>query len=618
VKQGGFTLTKLRAEGSSAAPAEIRLFAGLNVITGLSNTGKSYIRQCFDYMTGSDATPKEIAEARSYEKLFLEIENNNQQFKTLERSLKGGDFLLYENSFDDKEKVTPEILKSKVDATKRNNISTFLLDLCGIDEVIKIRTNKQNGTENLTFRTISHFFIVDESKIIAETSPIFIANGYANTKMKSAFNFLLTGIDDSSLIAMPNKELQKAQIEAKREVYDQIIKDIEADLETKKTENENLGIDVNKIKLQIDEASKSIRESHNALLEYQQKREENWIQQQEAESRLIVIAELLKRFDLLKQHYISDLQRLEFINEGDHLFEQLEFVHCPFCGSAVEGHAFGKLCVNKEGELIKISEGCRQEAIKIKTLIKDLESTVTSLETEREVIQEMAQNSKREVAICDEQIKENLQPRKVSEKNFLDNLLIDRQRLAEIETNNTKLEELKTARTALEILNKDSTQKNTARGLDTYALRDLGDEIERLLEKWKFPNVGTVEFNEQKMDILVKGNPRQSNGKGIRALLHSAFTVGLMLFCKEKNLPHPGWVVLDSPLTTFKESNGQGELDEVSGEIQKAFFEHLSTLKDQQIIILENKVPSQELQSNMNFIEFVGKENVGRSGFFHM
>jgi hypothetical protein len=608
----GFTINKLQVEDGNKKPAEVEFFPGLNVISGLSNTGKSYIRQCFDYMVGSDNPPNGFEESRGYEKVFLEIYGGDQNY-TLERSLKGGDFLLYDDRLQNTKRIIPEGLKAKPEP-KPNNISTFLLKLCGVDSYVKLRKNAQNETANLTFRTISHLFIVDENKIIAETSPIYTATGYANTKMKSAFSYLLTGIDDNSIVALPDKEIQKAQIEAKREVYEQIIQDIEKDLESQKDSSSDATNNIQNIKNQIEQISNSIRESHNIIFEYQQDREKAWSGQHEAESRLIVIGELLKRFNLLNRHYLSDLQRLEFINEGEYLFEQLEFVHCPFCNTALDKPSFHKLCLNRENELIKISEGCREEAIKIKTLQKDLESTVNALEFEQKSLREIAAENKKQVSYYDSLLRENLNPKQITEKNLLDNLLADRRLLAEIETKKSKLEELKKAKATLDVpLPK---QSRTVKGLDTFALRELGDKIEEVLEAWKFPDVGTVEFNEQKMDILIKGKPRESNGKGVRALLHSAFAVGLMLHCKEKELPHPGWILLDSPLTTFRENNESNLGEEVSGEIQNAFFEHLSTLKSEQIIILENKIPSSNIQSKINFIEFVGHEGHGRKGFF--
>lgn len=71
---------------------------------------------------------------------------------------------------------------------------------------------------------------------------------------------------------------------------------------------------------------------------------------------------------------------------------------------------------------------------------------------------------------------------------------------------------------------------------------------------------------------------------------------------------------MDSPLTTFREGSSN---EEVSGEIQTAFFENLSTTPlDEQIIILENKEPNSSVQSKINYIEFVGDKAEGRSGFF--
>ena len=48
--------------------------AGCNILTGPSNSGKSYIVECIDFILGGDTIPGEdIEESRGYDTAFLEL-----------------------------------------------------------------------------------------------------------------------------------------------------------------------------------------------------------------------------------------------------------------------------------------------------------------------------------------------------------------------------------------------------------------------------------------------------------------------------------------------------------------------------------------------------------------
>lgn len=49
----GFIILKLKLTGKDIPTAEIDFKRGVNVITGASNTGKSFILNCIDYMFGA-------------------------------------------------------------------------------------------------------------------------------------------------------------------------------------------------------------------------------------------------------------------------------------------------------------------------------------------------------------------------------------------------------------------------------------------------------------------------------------------------------------------------------------------------------------------------------------
>jgi len=54
-------------------------------------------------------------------------------------------------------------------------------------------------------------------------------------------------------------------------------------------------------------------------------------------------------------------------------------------------------------------------------------------------------------------------------------------------------------------------------------------------------------------DVSARGTTRADHGRGMRALLHAAFSIALARYCLDRHLPHLGFLVLASPLVTYKE-----------------------------------------------------------------
>src|SRR6185437_8137647 len=114
-----------------------------------------------------------------------------------------------------------------------------------------------------------------------------------------------------------------------------------------------------------------------------------------------------------------------------------------------------------------------------------------------------------------------------------------------------------------------------------------------------FPGQRHVTFDDATFDLKIDGKNRKDNGKGVRAITHAAFKVALLLFCREKNLPHPGFLILDTPLLTYRDpiTSRYGELAGDEEEISKTalkdhFFRHLAAHAHMsQFVILENIDP---------------------------
>src|ERR1700722_7119189 len=92
----GLRIRSLTFCGPNREPASISFQAGLNVIYGASNTGKSFIVDTIDFMLGGKGPLRDIPERVGYDRVFLAMETLNGQQFTIQRSANGGAFRIYD------------------------------------------------------------------------------------------------------------------------------------------------------------------------------------------------------------------------------------------------------------------------------------------------------------------------------------------------------------------------------------------------------------------------------------------------------------------------------------------------------------------------------------------
>ena len=97
------------------------------------------------------------------------------------------------------------------------------------------------------------------------------------------------------------------------------------------------------------------------------------------------------------------------------------------------------------------------------------------------------------------------------------------------------------------------------------------------------------------------------------------------MFCRERNLPHPGFIILDTPLLTYRDplknkKDGALSPDEQAlrnTSLKDFFFEHLAAVsKLGQIIVIENVDLPTNLSSVAHVETFTGDPSNGRFGLF--
>lgn len=615
-KTSGFFISKLTVTGPQKIDAELVFTDGLNVVSGASDTGKSFALSCIDFAFGARNAPREIPEAAGYKLVSIHLTTRSTHERlVIERSLSGGDVRIIRNNSDGR-MTSDLVIPVKHNAKDINTLSGLLLDLTGLWGC-QIRKNAKGERRSLSFRDAAYLCVVDEERIIAERPPQLSESYTERTVESEAFRMLITGNESGEVLIVPGKE-DIASIDAKIEIVENLIENAEAD-------RTKIGLTEDEI---ITELAAMTDARVRVLAEYEKVRlsvselegilKENSRSLREAQARLGVVDGLIRRFQLLDAHYDSNIKRLGTIEETGSLLMALPSTSCPVCGAAPEAHRF-----NHGGDRFQpqiVQSAALIESEKVNILKKDLENVLNDLLAERKKLQNSAGVAINSINAIQGKINIELTPRVTESSHALVTQNSRRDTLLQAKGIVDNIKKLRLYVADLEarkasgkrVAPKISTTATTAE-MDAFART-----VEGLLADWNYPSSERVIFSESSQDLSIGGHSRSSHGKGVRALTCAAFILGIMKHCRGKELPHPSLVVLDSPLVAYREP------DSTDGEVQKlrqagvkeAFYATLASgVADGQVIVFENEDPPSDLNVVFTRHHFT-KTNSGRHGFF--
>jgi cell division septum initiation protein DivIVA len=627
VLPSGFQLRRLLLRGANVSTAELRFTSGLNVVSGPSNTGKSFALYCIDFMLGAKQLGKRVQEAEAYDEGVLEVESADGETFTLRRALTGGQFRWYNVPFEEIGLETPfRSLQERHTGGRADSVSAQLLALSGLANKILLKSKSKKTTQALSFRNLAKLLVVEEQQIIHPGSPVTGANPIQATAEISLFELLLTGIDASGIVSSTDRSESRRRLQAQADLLDELLDALNPSSDVETEDKQDLGVRRSTLDARVEELTASLETSSRSIDDAlrESESEQNWIL--EAKSRLITVDELLSRFRLLDQSYAMDLSRLSLIETGSDLLAQLPAVICPTCGRPMDGAHTDHAAEDElpTGEVLswEVREACAAEATKIMAHRADLNSTVEQLLQERSALAEQVHAGNRRIAELGARVQLELKPRVQELTRSLREVISARQEVLRLENVQQQRDILLQRRynidRELRALRAGSTETADPHEIATG---EFVASVRRVLRSWQFPRLTSVAFDRKAMDLVISGRPRRDQGKGIRAILYSAFVVALMRMCEEEGRPHPGFVILDSPLTTYKGPAQLGEHDlEIPASVEAAFFRDLAEpggegRTREQTIIFENKVPPAEVRELINYIEFTGRDDFGRMGF---
>ncbi|MDQ2811036.1 MAG: hypothetical protein M3Z75_03930 [Actinomycetota bacterium] len=604
-------LTHITFVGAAVEPASVEFGPAATVIRGPSDTGKSFIVRAIDYMLGGSTTPSDIPERVGYSTALLGLRLPSGKTLTLARSVNGGDFGVYEGDVRTLPAApAPRTLKAKHTAGREDSLSAYLLTMIGLNDK-KVKRNVYNETNSLSFRGLAHLCVVDETSMQAERQPVLTAITTSKTSDIATLKLMLEGQDDSSLAAAPKPKERKQAATAREGVFDRLIGDLEQQLEgvaeaaELRSQTVRLGESIATYTASIGRISAERADLSTRIADTE--REAAGLRE-----RLADISALEARFELLGQQYASDLARLDMISEAGNLLGYFNPGRCVFCGADVEHQHYNEDCAD---DTTSFRDSVLAEQDKTSALYADLAATLGDLAAERAALSGRLQNIAVAIARARQQLggyDEALAPDQGTLKELLDTR-------SAVEKNLGLYAQIDRFQEVRQQIVEESAQETAAAadGMQLRTVTDFSDAIAARLDAWGVPFAARTRYDKNDQDIVSGDQLRSAHGKGVRAILHAAFTLGLAQYCYDRELPHPGFVVLDSPLVTYRPPDQGGDADgTMPPSVIEQFYSDIQHGVNGQVIVLENTEPPDGLTPECVDIVFTKNGSLGRYGFF--
>lgn len=613
------TLRHLAFTGPEAMGAGLAFDDGLNIVYGASNTGKSYAVEALNFMFGGSKPPEAIEEAAPYDRAWLGLRLPDGSEVTLSRSLAGHAFTVFpglvtapgEDGF---------ALGHEHDPKSDANLSMYLLRLLGLGrkELVK---NANGEKDTLSFRDLAPYLFTPEEIIIAKRSPILASGQHIfATFERNVFKLLLTGIDDSAVTpSVPPKMLAAAKA-GKIELVDEWLAGIDRELGEAPPSREELVEQAVRLEESLEGVRNDLAHAQDRLDGLVTERRRARDARDETRARAADLELTIAQFATLDEVYVSDIERLQAVEEGGALLLAMTGHECPVCGAPPDAQVH-KAHVEEIGR----SHGAAAAEIrKIRRDRADLAGVIRSLRAEATGLRGREASLVEELSDLDASLDE-ARPAERGFRRRYERFGVEQDRVNRLLELYRRRDRLMVERSRLDVpVPRRKPGEKAATGLDGPTAHAFAQVVQQVLEAWGFPGKPTVSFDLERQDIRLDGKERSANGKGVRALLHAAIKVALLVYCHEQRRIHPGFVVLDTPLLTYREPlrsrHGALSADEQvlkDSGVAGRFYAHLAGLSEiGQFLIVENSDPPADALALANVQLFTGEPDDGRYGLF--
>jgi regulator of replication initiation timing len=549
---------------------------------------------------------KEIREADGYTRILLGLRLLEGQILTLSRAPGANKVDVYQRDVRELTSAMPDrTINVKHNPKSEENLSRYLLQILESD-ARKILKNARRELRTLSFRDLAHLCVINETQMAAPRSPVLTSGQNTNaTAEKSVFKFLMTGVDE---VEGPKgaSDVEKKIDKGKIDLLDELIGDAHNRLTLQVNESE-LGDQMRRLEASLASISAEASELVGRRSAQVERNRTLEVQTTDNRRRASEVNDLLTRFGLLRQQYESDLVRLKMVAEAGTLLGYFRIGTCVFCGAPPEhqqpGHHLEETTQLQAAVTAEIRKTTELHTDLLST-IEDLEAQLTALNTDHAAIQTEAASLRRALADLDQ----SLAPLHASTQELLEARSQIQADLA-VHAQIQRLEDVKAGLSSMP----PTPPPARPDGIPASDIADFERMIQETLLSWKVPGENRVTYNQTTAEIIVDGRERRSRGKGMRSIIHAAFSTALARYTAMRDLVHPGFVVLDSPVLTYREPTDNDT--ELTYNVVEHFYRGLINDFPGQVVVIENGDPPRDIDAYAQVYPFStpGSE---RPGFF--
>ena len=603
-----FYISKVTATGIEKTPAIVIFNKGLNLICGVSDSGKTCVLKCIQFAMGVIKKPFE-QEQTGYDSVSLDIMTSDGSIH-LSRTL-GKNIVNVVTNIDSIDAGDYDI-DYKNNGNKRPVLNELWLKLIGINKLPMIIKNQDFARQRLTWNTLMGLFWLKEQEIENPKSVLLPSSPTQNPYFFASLLYLLTGNDYPDAEEQDKDEISKAkrdavrqfvngrifQMSKKREELQQALSTF-GDLDVE-AEMQRLIDDLSETEEAIASATEESKDLLGTLLNFKEK---------EAETKVTY-----SHFQSLKSQYTADIKRLTFIVDSEvHLHTIDKNKKCPFCDGNIrptERKSYVEASRAELNRIISQLKGLSESENDVISTLNEVQEKIKYLENRRADIEKWIET---ELTPQADKLREGIQQYRSyiqlqQESTVLHNVSQDW--IIELQ----KQEE------------SEDSDKPKFKPKEHYPV-DFNSRIDEIaysvLTDCKYENLNTAHFNMGTFDMEINGYAKEDNhGKGYWAFINTVLGLTFRQYLQEDAVHKPGIFVVDTPLLGLD----QGVEDNAPTSMRTALFQYfIDNQSKGQMIVVENTkdLPHLDYEAGgAKVIEFTqdkykSKYKESRYGFLH-
>jgi AAA domain len=496
-------IKNIEVKGSGKPVAALEFQRGLNVVAGASDTGKSYVVECIQFILGASDVPKSIDESAGYD--YLEVtfqEDDGSQFRLQRKLAPKADTLLMQDGSD-------EVIVLKGKHRKGfDNLSNWFLARLKLNDKLLLKSKENLTTQALTLRTLENIFVIDEARIVAKYSPLGKGQLIDRTLEMSFLKTLLTGEDDSDAKELKVNKESKAAIAKKMVSLEELIEKLYPVQDGGEQEIGKIDEEIEQLEEQLEKADAALSDIvglNQTLLNNRHGLISEITQLDESRREGGV---LIDRFELLRAKYESDRARLLGIWEAADVLDSYTTVACPTCGQAFQNET-------SDEDIDLTVESANAEAQKIDAQLVGLNKAIADLRTSIAQTDDELLKRKRTLDEISSTLNGNLRG-KIDETNQIKLKLYSRK--SELAKVRLTLETRNKALAELGLLKTQAGVKQAAYDTEIRLIKNWQILRRKLIWLWidgVIPTIRRSSFRSRLVTSLLQENQEGTSGKGI-------------------------------------------------------------------------------------------------------